>query len=53
MKLLERLAAWRQGRKDDRAAIAAATAERRRADDEPRTSMSETVERGSGTFPQP
>ena len=51
MKLLERLAAWRAARKQDRAAIAAATSEMRRSDDEPRESISETVEREAHQFP--
>jgi hypothetical protein len=51
MHLLERLRTWHATRLADRKAIAAATAETRRAGYDPPKSISETVDDAAGTFP--
>ena len=49
--LIERFKAWRVAKKEDRAGIARALQEARRAGDEPPKSLSETVENAAGEFP--
>jgi hypothetical protein len=49
--LIERFKAWRAAKNEDRAAIARALQEERRAGDEPPKSLSETVENAAGEFP--
>ncbi|HXK13660.1 MAG TPA: hypothetical protein VNH45_03915 [Gaiellaceae bacterium] len=51
MALIERFKAWRVAKKEDRAGIARALQEARRAGDEPPKSLSETVENAAGEFP--
>ena len=51
MGLIERFKAWRAAKKEDRAAIAHALQEERRAGDEPPKSLSETSENTAGEFP--
>jgi hypothetical protein len=51
MGLFERFKAWRAAKKEDRAAIARALQEERRAGDEPPKSISDTVEDVAGEFP--
>lgn len=53
MGVLRRLKEWRQGTKDDRAAIAREHDQERRADDEPERSLSDTVGDLSGQYPPP
>jgi hypothetical protein len=50
-RLIERFRAWRAARKQDRAAIARAVQQQRRADGEPVRSLSETVEDVAGEHP--
>lgn len=49
--LIERFKAWRAAKTEDRAAIARALQEERRAGDEPPKSLSETVGNAAGEFP--
>ena len=49
--LVQRFKAWRSAKKEDRAAIARALQEERRAADEPPKSISDTVEDAAGEFP--
>jgi hypothetical protein len=51
MGLFERFTAWRAAKNEDRAAIARAREEERRADDEPPKSISDTVEDVAAEFP--
>jgi hypothetical protein len=51
MGLIKRLRAWRAAKKEDRAAIAYALQEQRRAGDEPAKSLSETVQDVADSFP--
>lgn len=51
MGLMGRFKAWRAAKKEDRAAIARALQQERRAGDEPSKSLSETVEDAAGEFP--
>jgi hypothetical protein len=51
MGLIERFKAWRAAKKEDRAAIARALHDERRAGDEHPKSLGETVENAAGEFP--
>jgi hypothetical protein len=51
MGLIERFKVWRAAKQEDRAAIARALQEERRAGDEPPESLSETVENVAGEYP--
>jgi len=51
MGLFERFKAWRAAKKEERAAIALALREERRAGNEPPKSISDTVEDVAGEFP--
>jgi hypothetical protein len=50
---MKKIKAWRQVKRDDRAAIAMARQESIRAGDEPRPSMADTVDDVAGQFPPP
>jgi len=49
--LVKKIKAWRQAKRESQAAIAMARQELMRAGDEPRPSMSDTVENVAGQFP--
>jgi hypothetical protein len=51
MGLVDRLKKWRAAKQEDRAAIATALQQERRAGDEPPKSISDTVEEAAGEFP--
>jgi hypothetical protein len=51
MSLIKRYWAWRAAKKEDRAAIARALQEQRRAGDDPPKSLSETVGDVADSFP--
>jgi hypothetical protein len=53
VRLVEKIKAWRQAKREDHAAIAMAREESMRAGDEPRPSMEDTVENVGGRFPPP
>jgi hypothetical protein len=48
---VNKIRAWRQAKRKDQAAIAMARQESMRAGDEPRPSMSDTVDSVAGQFP--
>ena len=50
---VKRIRAWRQAKREDRAAIAKARRESMRAGDEPAPSMADTVDDVAGRFPPP
>lgn len=51
MNLIERIKARRDGKREDREAIAKVREEQLRAGDEPPTSIAETIEDVAGQFP--
>jgi hypothetical protein len=53
VRLVKKIRAWRQAKREDRAAIAMARQESVRAGDDPRRTMTETVDDVAGQFPPP